>query len=180
MEVRRFASAIQGGEIELLAGDAQAAAERLWEGYNGLGRLAETGFRSTVGTLLADALERLGRDDEAEAVLGECEAIAQADDFDPQARLRSVRARMLARRGDFAEAGRLAREAVAIMAPTDYLDNKGHACVVLAEVLAAAGRSEEALEALTEAATLFERKGDLVSTARAHDQIAALRTEARA
>jgi class 3 adenylate cyclase/tetratricopeptide (TPR) repeat protein len=178
MEVRRLGSAMEGGQIELLAGDAQAAVERLREGYVGLGQLGETGFRSTVGTLLADALERLGDDDEAEAVLRECEAIAQEEDFDPQARLRSVRARILARRGDFAEAERLAREAVAIMAPTDYLDNKGHAYVALADVFAAAGSSDDAAQALAEAAILFERKGDVVSAARAHDQIAALRTEA--
>jgi tetratricopeptide (TPR) repeat protein len=180
MEMRRFGSAMEGGQIELLAGDAQAAVERLREGYDGLGRLGETGFRSTVGTLLADALERLGRDDEAEMVLRECEEISQRDDFDPQARLRSVRARILARRGDLVEAERLAREAVAIMAPTDYLDNQGHAYVALADVLAARGRADDATQALAEAAALFERKGDVVSAARAHDQLAALRTQASA
>jgi tetratricopeptide (TPR) repeat protein len=174
MEVRRLGSAMEGGQIELLAGDPQAAVAQLRAGYDGLGRLGETGFRSTVGTFLAEALERLGRDDEAEVVLRECEAIAQGEDFDPQARLRYVRARMLARRGNFKEAERLAREAVAIMAPTDYLDTKGHAYVALADVLASAGRSAEAAQALAEAAALFERKGDLISTARTHDQIAAL------
>jgi hypothetical protein len=104
MEVRRLGSAMEAGPIELLAGDLQAAVEQLREGYDGLGRLGETGFRSTVGTLLAEALERLGRDEEAETVLRECEAIARRDDFDPQARMRFVRARMLARQGDFAEA----------------------------------------------------------------------------
>jgi hypothetical protein len=89
-----------------------------------------------------------------------CEAIAQRDDFDPQARLRSVRARLLARQGDFVEAERLAREAVAIMASTDYLDNIGHAYVALADVLTAAGRFADAAEALAQAASFFERKGD--------------------
>jgi class 3 adenylate cyclase/tetratricopeptide (TPR) repeat protein len=178
MEVRRLGSAMEAGPIELLAGNVQAAVEQLREGYDGLGRLGETGFRSTVGTLLAEALERLGRDEEAEAVLRECEAIAQGDDFDPQARMRFVRARLLARQGDFAEAERLAREAVAIMDSTDYLDNIAHAYVALADVLAVTGRSGDAAQALTHAATLFERKGDLVSAARAHEQIAALQAEA--
>jgi tetratricopeptide (TPR) repeat protein len=180
MEVRRLGSAMEGGQIELLAGDAHAAVERLREGYDGLGRLGETGFRSTVGTLLADALERLGRVDEAEAVLRECEAIAQEEDFDPQARIRSVRARLLARRGNLAQAESLAREAVAIMAPTDYLDYKGHAYFALADVLTTAGRRDEAAQALTEAAALFEQKGDVVSSARAHAQLDALRTQAPA
>jgi class 3 adenylate cyclase len=174
MEVRRLASAMQSGTIELLAGDDEAAVERLREGYDGLGRLGEIGYRSTIGTLLADALERLGQDEAAEAVLRECQTIAAVDDFDPQARLRWVRARMLARRGEFEEAEQLAREAVAIMAPTDYLDHKGHAYVALADVLTAAGRFEDAREALIEAAGLFEKKGDIVSKARAHHQLAAL------
>ena len=84
---------------------------------------------------------------------------------------------MLARRGDFAEAERLAREAVAIMLPTDFLDTKGHTYVALADVLVAAGRADDAAQALAEAAALFERKGDVVSAARTHDRLAALRAE---
>ena len=49
--------------------------------------------------------------------------------------LRQVRAKVLARRGDYAEAIRLAHEAVDIGDGTDLLDMQGDAYADLAEVL---------------------------------------------
>jgi hypothetical protein len=46
-----------------------------------------------------------------------------------------VRAKVLARRGEHAEADRLAREAVALSDETDQLDTQGDAYADLAEVL---------------------------------------------
>ena len=68
------------------------------------------------------------RTEEAEQVLEEIEIVRPAPaDFDPQARLRSVRALILAARGEPDEAERLAREAVAIVEPTDYLEMRADA-----------------------------------------------------
>jgi uncharacterized Ntn-hydrolase superfamily protein len=61
---------------------------------------------------------------------------------------------------------------------TDYVDTTGQAYVVLADVLAAAETLDEAAQAFAEAAMLFGRKGNVISAARAHNQIAALQTEA--
>ena len=101
-----------GGHVERLAGEPEAGVGLLREPWTRYGAIGETGFRSTVGTLLARALVEAGRREEAERVLDETETFVRAGDFDPQARLRSVRALILARRGETVEAERLAREAV--------------------------------------------------------------------
>ncbi len=52
-----------------------------------------------------------------------------------------VRAKLLARRGEHAEAERLARESVAWVEPTDALEHKAVSYYDLAVVLAAAGQA---------------------------------------
>jgi class 3 adenylate cyclase/tetratricopeptide (TPR) repeat protein len=148
-----------GGHVELLAGAPESAVELLeipWERY---GELGERGFRATVGTMLAEALIAAGRDAEAEPVLDEVETFAAPDDFDPQARLRWARGLILAQRGELDEAERLAREAVAIVARTDYLEVTADAHVALAMVLELAGRSSDSQRAWRDALDLYERKG---------------------
>ena len=87
--------------------------------------------------------------------------------------------RCCARRGEHAEAERLAREAVAICDETDMLDAQGDAYADLAEVLLLAGRAEEAAEALEQALARYERKGNVVMAARTRDRLEALREEVR-
>jgi len=76
-----------------------------------------------------------------------------------QAGGRAVQARVLSRRGDHDRAAALAREAVEIMARTDYLVQHGDMVVHLAHVLRQAGKADEALGAAREATALFEQKG---------------------
>ena len=71
---------------------------------------------------------------------------ATSSDVWTQALWRQVQALVDAYRGDHAQAERLAREAVAIIEPTDMLNQQGDALCDLAEVLAAAGRTDEAAE----------------------------------
>jgi hypothetical protein len=59
--------------------------------------------------------------------------------------------RVQAHRGESVEAQGLARQAVAIMEPTDCLNFQGEALSDLAEVLAAAGRIDEAAAAREQA-----------------------------
>jgi Flp pilus assembly protein TadD len=79
--------------------------------------------------------------------------------------VRQVRAKILARRGERAEAERLAREALAWCEPTDAVEVKANAHRDLAIVLAAGGRRDEALEALGEARSLYEQKSHTVGIA---------------
>jgi class 3 adenylate cyclase/tetratricopeptide (TPR) repeat protein len=146
------------GMIELIAGRFEAAEHVLREGWDGLAELGETGFRSTTGTLLAFALVRLGRFDEAGEILDETERLAAADDADPQVRLRWVRALILVERGEWTEAERLARDAVARASKTDFIVLHADALVVLAEVLTAAVKNDQAGVALREALELYDRK----------------------
>jgi class 3 adenylate cyclase/tetratricopeptide (TPR) repeat protein len=160
-----------GGHVELMAGAPDAAAGLLWEPWDRCGEIGETGFRATVGTILAGALLLDGREGEAEAILDETETFAAADDFDPQARLRWVRALILSGRGQLDEAEALAREAVAIVDRTDYLEITADAYVALATVLDAADRADDARAAWQKALDLYERKGNVVRSAQVRERL---------
>ncbi|HJQ51986.1 MAG TPA: adenylate/guanylate cyclase domain-containing protein [Gaiellaceae bacterium] len=152
-------------EIELYAGDAQRASEVALDGVDELGRLGEKGWLSTVAGHGAQALYQLGRDKEAWRLTEAAAEAGATDDVITQMLILQVRAKILARRGEHAEAERLAREAVAWAEPTDAIDHTAAAHRDLAIVLAAAGRQDEALETLAKARELYELKGHTVGVA---------------
>ena len=80
-----------------------------------------------------------------------------------------------AHRGQHTQAEQLAREAVAISERTDALNNQGDAFCDLAEVLAAAGRSNDAFQALEQALDRYERKKNLAMFAQVRPKLEALR-----
>jgi Tetratricopeptide repeat len=80
---------------------------------------------------------------------------------------------VFARRGEHAEAERLAREAAAIGDETDMLNWQGDAHADLAVVLLLSGRADEAAAALEHALERYERKGNLVMARRTRDRLAA-------
>ena len=82
---------------------------------------------------------------------------------------------MHARRGEHAEAERLAREAVAISDETDMLDAQGDAYADLGEVLLLAGKPDEAAAALEQALARYERKENIVMAERVRARLAELR-----
>jgi hypothetical protein len=84
--------------------------------------------------------------------------------LDPEANVRSesVRAKVLARRGEYAAAEALARDACAIVDSTDYLDERAAARRALAEVLRLARRPAEATAEAEIALDLYEQKGNQV------------------
>jgi tetratricopeptide (TPR) repeat protein len=84
---------------------------------------------------------------------------------------------VLARRSEYDEAERLAREAVEIGESTEDLGSKAEARADLGEVLTLAGRPQEAAEALEEALVRFEAKENLVMAGRVRERLAALQTE---
>ena len=85
-----------------------------------------------------------------------------------------MRSRVIAHRGDLAEAERIAREGVELAGRTDYLVIYGDALVALAEVLLAAGNDEQGASALNAAAELFDRKEAAVQAAQTREQLRAL------
>ncbi|HSC49947.1 MAG TPA: adenylate/guanylate cyclase domain-containing protein [Gaiellaceae bacterium] len=162
--------AVTGQEVffvEMLAGDPAAAAAALRRSDEALHEMGERSFRSTIAGLLAQALCALGEDDEAEQFSRVCRDTAAEEDVFSQVLWRSARAKVLARRGEAEAAEAAAREAVAIADRTDLLNTQADALLDLADVLAAAGRTDEARAAARAAAERFERKGNLPSLERA-------------
>jgi tetratricopeptide (TPR) repeat protein len=104
--------------------------------------------------------------------------LGNEQDLSTQALWRRVTALVNSSRGEHAEAERLAREAVAIMEPTDALSAQGDALADLAEVLACAGRASEASAALEQALEHYERKRNLVMAERTRARLAELRPTA--
>ena len=157
--------------LELLAGDAAAAAALGEEGCALLETVGELGLLSTSACFLGQALYALHRLDEAEACADRAAALGGRDDAATQMLWRQVKAKTLARRGAHVEAERLAREAVAIANGTDKTDWCATAYADLAEVLALAGEGEEAAAALERALALYERKGNLVLAERSRTRL---------
>jgi tetratricopeptide (TPR) repeat protein len=102
------------GWIELLAGDPAGAERELRWGYDTLRGIGELSWLSTLAAILAESLYAQGRDDEAAQFARASEESAGAEDTHSHALSRSVGAKILARRGDWRESERLAREAVAL------------------------------------------------------------------
>ena len=124
--------------------------------------------------MLAQALYALDRLEEADAWAGRAAELGASDDAFTQMTWRQVRAMVLARRGQHAEAERLAREAVAIGEATDFLDGQGDAYADLAEVLLLAGKADEAAASLEQAIGRYELKGNVVRAEYAHRRLAHL------
>ncbi|HSD77935.1 MAG TPA: hypothetical protein VLA98_11035, partial [Solirubrobacteraceae bacterium] len=162
------------GEVELLAGNPRAAEAAFRGDFDRLSSIGETAFFSTVASLLADAVHRQGRHAEAVAFTEAAEAATAPGDVLSQAGWRSVRAKALARLGDVAEAQRLARDAVAAIARSDFPNARGSTLMDVAEVRREAGDGCGARAACLAARAEFARKGCRVEVARAEAELAAL------
>jgi predicted ATPase/class 3 adenylate cyclase len=158
---------LYSGPVELLAGDAVAAERELGPGYEALREMGELGRLSTEAAFLAEALYAQGRYDEAEKLTAISADAATSDDAYSQIAWRGTRSKTLVQKGELAQAELLAREAVALAEKTDGLNLQGDAFLHLADALRAAGRRREAVAAAERALSLYERKGNLVSAARA-------------
>jgi class 3 adenylate cyclase/tetratricopeptide (TPR) repeat protein len=156
---------MQEEEVELTAGNAEAAAAAGLKGIADLRDLGERGWLSTVAGHAAEALYRLGRDDEAWQMTETAEEAGAPDDVITQMLILQVRAKILSRRGEHAEAERFARKAVAWGEPTDALVHKADSYRDFAIVLGAAGKRDEALAALEQAGSLYAEKGHTVGAA---------------
>jgi ATP/maltotriose-dependent transcriptional regulator MalT len=158
---------LESGPAALLAGDAIAAEAELRAGFDRLEKMGERNYISTIAGYLAEALYRQDRFDEAEYFAAYCSDVASHDDVTSQAQWRSVKAKLLARRGAVTDAEALARQAAGLLKPTDYLDLRATVLLDLAEVLSVLGRLDEAIAATEEGLELFRRKGNEVAAARA-------------
>jgi class 3 adenylate cyclase/tetratricopeptide (TPR) repeat protein len=169
------ATSIDEGEIQLLAGDAEAAERVLREGFELLESIGETGYLSTVASQLAEATFLQKRYEEAERFSEVSEQTAAPQDLASQASWRSARAMVLAQRGESEKAEDLAREAVDLARTTDHLNTHAWTLLALADVLAIGRRPAEAIPIIEEAWGLYDRKGNLVMAEKARTLLAELR-----
>jgi class 3 adenylate cyclase len=152
MEVELFT-----GLVDLLDGDAGTAESHLriaHEGLTAMGAAAAAG----ASAVLARALLAQGRLGEAAAL----DAGASDQDLKTAITWRSVRADLLAARGDAVGAVTLAEEAVALAEGTDFLLDHADALSTLATVRRAAGDEAGADTAAAEAGRRYEEKGSTV------------------
>jgi tetratricopeptide (TPR) repeat protein len=179
--IEEFGLTLQGalysmdvGSAHALGGDFDEAERVLRRGHDRLLEMGDTGARCTVDAMLADVLFSLGRLDEAAELASESRDIASVDDLDAQPRWRAALAKVLAARGEHAEAESLALEAVSLVEPIDLLLVKAGVFDALGEVLGAAGKRQEARAALERAIALHEQKGNVVWAARSRAAVDAL------
>jgi class 3 adenylate cyclase len=171
---------LQLGEIAALAGDHATAAGHLRRECDRYEQRGNRGLLSTYAPELGRSLCALGRYDEAEPLAQLGRQLGGEQDFVTQMLWRQVQARVHAHRGERAEAELLAGEAVEIGERTDNLNRLGDALCDLAEVLAAAGRSDEAADALEQALERYERKRNLAMVAQVRPRLEELRKAAPA
>lgn len=160
--------------VELLAGDPNAAAEFGAEGCRLHEELGEDAQLAHGAATLAEALYALDRLEEAETWIDRAVELGGGDAWG-QRTWRRGKAKLLARRGEHAEAEQLAREATALADATDMLDATGDAYADLAEVLVLGGKPIDAAAALERAVNCYERKGNLVLAERNRTRLAELR-----
>ena len=158
------------GDVEMMAGDPVAAEHVMREGYEAL---ESRGSREPLlGAFLARSICAQQRWADAEP-LAQLAAESGTTKIGP-ALAKGALARVRAHQGHISEAEALARQAVALLAETDFLVDRADIQTDLADVLLVAGRPNEAREALTEALALYEQKGDLVTPKRIRALIEAI------
>ena len=148
--------------IELLAGDAEAAERELRAGYDMLVEIGDVHLRPMLAAYLAAVLVEEGNLEDAEAYASYAESHSWEDDIVTEVMWRVARARIEAR-ADEAKAERLAREAVDLAAPTDFLELQATALLALARVLGEIG-SPEAASVAGQAQAVYDRKGNIVAS----------------
>jgi tetratricopeptide (TPR) repeat protein len=162
-------------EIAALEGDHGAAVDYLLPFCDLLEERGQRFYLSSAAPMLGRELCARGRHDEAERWSQIARALGVRQSVLGEATWRQVQARVHARRGEHEEAHKLARAAVGLMEQSDGLNYQGDAYCDLAEVLAAAGRTDEAVAALEQALERYERKKNLAMVAQVRPKLEALR-----
>jgi tetratricopeptide (TPR) repeat protein len=160
------------GDVVLLAGDPEAAERKLRRGYRVIDSLGERRVLSAVASRLAETVDRQGRYDEPGHLTKKSEELTGSGDIASRIERSLVRAKLVARRGEFERAERLAREALRLADETDDIGRQASALINLADVLGSAGKTDETVALVDRACDLFAQKGNVVA-ARAASEILA-------
>ena len=157
--------------VALVSGDAAGAEAVLRTGYERLAKMGEKALLATTAAMLAHVLYEQRRLDDAWAFTRAAKEATAANDLSAQIMWRAVRARLLARKGEMAEAKRLSAEAVALAAPTDWLTDRADSLLSQAQVLRMAGDTRAAMDAFQDAIGLYSRKGNTIGARHARSSL---------
>jgi class 3 adenylate cyclase/tetratricopeptide (TPR) repeat protein len=163
------------GEI---AGDNEEAAEemgRFCDFLEALGRNAEL---STFAPQLARYLCALGRYEEAASLAKKGQDLGDPNDNVTQVTWRQAQALVDVHRGRYADAEQVAREAVEFDRAGDSTWELGTSYSILAEVLEAAGRREDAVSAWQDALDCYDRKQVIPVARRLRERLDAMTGDA--
>jgi predicted ATPase len=169
-------ASIAYGILELLADEPAAAEAELRAGYDSLSEVGEKGWLSHVAPLLAEALYRQGRDDEALELIEEAKQVVAREDLTAQVYWRSPLSKILARQGRDDEAEQLAEEAIEIARRTDSTNLVGDAYKDAADVYLEGGRVDVASAYLRKAINRYDRKGNRAGARKSRRLLAELAT----
>jgi tetratricopeptide (TPR) repeat protein len=153
------------GQLHLMLNDPERAERSFRIAYETANELDDKGFLPAIAGQLGRSLVALDRLDDALAFAEISARSSAGSDVVAEVLWRGVQARVLALRGR-SEAVAIASESVAIARQTEYLHLTADALIDLATVEQLVGRSDLAAQAASEARSLFEAKGDLVSSRR--------------
>jgi tetratricopeptide (TPR) repeat protein len=173
----QVALAFSTGPLERRAGESVAAEREFRYALELAHTMGDRGRLTNLASGLADALLDQGRIDDAAEYADLARATAPSEDASGQGWWRMVSAQVLARRGDFDEAIRLAEESISILEATQELLTLPDLVLGQADVLRRAGRTDEAARALERAITLFELKGVLAEVDRTRELLATIAAE---
>jgi class 3 adenylate cyclase/tetratricopeptide (TPR) repeat protein len=163
------------GEIAALQDDHEAAVEWFRRTCEGLEQQGSLALLSTYAPKLARELCELGRYEEAETLAQRGRELADERDYVTQMFWRHAQALVHASRGEHDQAEQLAREALAVAEGTDGLNDQGDSYFCLGKVLAAAGRTDEAVAAFEQALARYGDKKNLAMVAQVEPRLEALR-----
>jgi Flp pilus assembly protein TadD len=155
----------------LLLDEPGAAEQVVRPAVEALVRMGERNLMPSAAILLAEALYRQDRLDEAMLATLMSEQVTGEDDVAARIGWRTTRGKVLAAQGELAEGERLSREAVQIAAGNGFLPFEGDALADLGIVLEAAGEPAAAADAYRRALEVYERKGIVPAAARTADAL---------
>jgi tetratricopeptide (TPR) repeat protein len=153
--------------VRLIEGQPRLAEFPLRTGIDKLVSIRDRGLLATTLAMLAQAVYAQGQLPEAAQLCRMAARAGATEDIVTQVIWRSVNAKVLAHQDCPEEAETVAREAVALVAPTDLLSHHADAMLDLAEVLRMVSRTDEYHDAVQAALSLYERKGNVIGAARA-------------
>jgi class 3 adenylate cyclase/tetratricopeptide (TPR) repeat protein len=157
--------AMRSAFVERRAADFESEERVLREGMEELERLGERQFGPTVALELAACLYHQGRYDETRALCAASRARSLPDDVANMIFLDALEGALLAHDGRLEEGEAVTRRGLELSDTTDLFQMRAHARTGLAEVLALAGKREEAVTIAAECIAIHDDKGDVTGSA---------------